>query len=856
MVALFSIFAAFPLSSGTGFEFLRAPLFPVKMKCCDQNRTASSSPPLRSTPSSSSSLSHHPEEEDGADALETAATAQAASSSAAQHMETHPSSKLPSLRHDAAMTPSTSSSPGVARFFQGLAAGEDLAELIRSLRRSLRTCYHECMRTSAAVFPSSSESASDAADTAAMALSTSPAAPHPLPSRSLSASQRQAYWSASRAAFLFAAESQAATEEATVLHCSPVTRSVLFPYYYPMSGAAEGAGAATLPLGTVLHGSDMTMILSDTRIAELARAELRRDPRNGWQQALRLLDQVTPTALTCALELELYRHTNGHHWAEALRCLWTLPPSQWTEMDVGAVLRSLYHAGRREQQLKRVHAKHSPAESTASSHLDGSASSKNSADESGTADRSGGGTAPLPSSSSQVFLARLIAQALRVHRAVEETRVLQWSTPSALNDTVGLIAQDQSAWREACLLLDKLIAARMSPTEKKASRASDAEQSAKAKSHATRQPSAPLTVTSAQASSALYKLVQPNAVTIHQTCCALQQQCEVGLRYVRLLHDTSSDSIDLFSDIAATEDVLRLCIAGQKWQEALELVTQHQAMLRNRRSASSNAIRHAFHPSQVPSTSARPQAVAATLPSDRQHYRPDVFVQLVRLLGSAPPARPAAYTLLQSQARSSTCESASAASAAASPQSVALGRSKHYNADTLSRAYNCLLQGSDTLAAADAIVSELNHHYETDGRLAESSLHSCTSTAAVTDPYDVKLAGLETESVAHVAYLCCVAGNWERALHHTNALLHAPRYKATFLPTARLHDAMQYALEQAPPPGPSWELSMRLFTDMMERHVPNSEVSFQSVVKRCFAGGAPEQAQKLFHMVLKRGVRS
>lgn len=199
---------------------------------------------------------------------------------------------------------------------------------------------------------------------------------------------------------------------------------------------------------------------------------------------------------------------------------------------------------------------------------------------------------------------------------------------------------------------------------------------------------------------------------------------------------------------------------------------------------------------------------------------------------------------------------------ASAVKSVDLGRSKHYNTDTLSRAYNCLLQGSATFEAAEPIIEELNQRYSmqrAEARLSASNHRESPSAASQGDAelaYNRKLAGLETESVAHVAYLSCVAGDWVRALHHTNALLHASAFQATFLPTARLHDAVQYALEQAPPPGPQWQVSLKLFTDMMERNVPSSEVSFQSVVKRCFAGGAPDQAQRLFHLVLKRGVRS
>jgi hypothetical protein len=765
------------------------------------------------------------------------------------------SPRLPSLRRTTTAAPVESSLHGLGRYFQGLAAGDDLAGLIRGLRSSLCACYQECMRTKQSS-PSPKGLSSDALVSSGTTSDWAPAEPHRLPAgTTLNASLRRDYWSASRAAFLFAAESAAAAEEATILHCSPVTRSVLFPYYYPM-GNSEGGGATTaapaaLPLGGVLRGGDMKMILSDVRVVELAREAVTHNPRYGWQDALRLLKQVSPTPLTCAVELELYRQTDGHHWAEALRCLWSVPPTRWTEMDAGAALRTMYHAGRRVQrQHMRAHHE-AAAPSTSSTDI------RNAKGAQGAARQTQTGTA-----TPNVFLARLISQAMRIHSTVRENGALKWSTASACNDTLGLIAQDPSAWREACLLLDRLLAAQASTSEEAKHTAAVPVGVAKEtcgfieESSVAYQQSAVHAIAPTRANSALYRLVRPNAVTIHQTCRALQQHWDVALRYVQCLRETSGDALDLLSDIAATEDVLRLCIAGQRWQEALNLVVEHQAAMHQKRR------RTLAGASTSASSNLSVRVVTSELPNKRQHYRPDIFVQLVRLLSSAPAARRVAYTLVQQSCDSSPALAPAVVVArheAAATSSDPLSVSKHYNLDTVSRAYNCLLQGSTTLNAADAIVDKLNERYRVDGdtrtSFRETATASLSSPQSDTNECDKKLLGLETESVAHIAYLASVAGNWERALHHTNALLNSPRYRSTFFPTARLHDAVQYALEQAPLPGPSWKLSMKLFVDMMERNVPSSEVSFQAVVKRCFAGGAPDQAQNLFHLVFKRGVR-
>ncbi|CBZ29631.1 conserved hypothetical protein [Leishmania mexicana MHOM/GT/2001/U1103] len=824
----------------------------------------------------------------------------------------------PALASDAA-TPAAasavSSAQGLARYFHGLAAGDEMAGLIRGLRSSMWQCYQDCLhRPAAAQVPTLSVLASGGASgleasvdgsaalssriddaplressfadagtqftspvnhgvgMSAAPLATAPATPAPIPPGKLKSVERRQYWSATKAAMLFAVESPSVAEEATALHCSAITRSLLYNYYYPSEGgdAASRSPRVSTTLGTApamstLHRGEVRWVLSDTRVAELAREALKMDRCDGgvcgWQRALALLRQVDPSPLTSTVELELYRRTNGHHWAEALRCLWRIEPAHWTEMDVAAAVRCLYSAGRRYHQENSVSL---------------------SADEAARATTEGGERGSHASSSR--FQARLKAEALRIHHAVEAAGVLRWSTSSTFNDTLGLVALDTAGWLDACALLDKLLAGAAAAAcsgdmgvRKGATRGAvgvvrrekalhtvqritgdeavaDSElflvstfYESEMLSHSDAKLVASHSPQRARSPELLYHLVRANAVTVHQTCRALRSRWDVGLRYVQLLQDAFADTLHLPSDTVATEDVLRLCIAGQQWEAALRLVTAHQAAMTDS--------------DRLPAASEVAASKRATLPQHRKHYHADVFVQLVHLFGSVQASRSAAYDLIHRYAASSAALSAACVKVNRNSSTMlGLGLSKHYNMNTLSRAYNFLVQSADTLDAAEQVLEHLR-------RSRSPPLQGCSAAAHETKGHagggagcplrdtDAELAGLETESVTHIAYLSAVAGDWRRALHHANALLHEPRYRTTFFPTARLHDAVQYALEQAPSPGPSWQVSLQLFTDMMERNVPSSEVSFQSAVKRCFAGGVPDQAQRLFHFVLRNGVR-
>ncbi|RNF24299.1 uncharacterized protein Tco025E_02588 [Trypanosoma conorhini] len=154
---------------------------------------------------------------------------------------------------------------------------------------------------------------------------------------------------------------------------------------------------------------------------------------------------------------------------------------------------------------------------------------------------------------------------------------------------------------------------------------------------------------------------------------------------------------------------------------------------------------------------------------------------------------------------------------------------------------------------------QLSRHFSTDttGKACNVMLRYCPTIAEARiwlQTLGAKNMSVENESYEHLMVLHAREGDWREALSLFNALLTDPRRQRLYIPSAKAHDAVQYALERAPPPGPSWELSLTLFARMCDLHVPISEVAFQSVVKKCFAQGRTEQAQSLFRFVVRYGV--
>ncbi|CUF50690.1 Hypothetical protein, putative [Bodo saltans] len=150
------------------------------------------------------------------------------------------------------------------------------------------------------------------------------------------------------------------------------------------------------------------------------------------------------------------------------------------------------------------------------------------------------------------------------------------------------------------------------------------------------------------------------------------------------------------------------------------------------------------------------------------------------------------------------------------------------NSDIKSRAINAMVQSARSTHEAHQWSNEL----ETHGLLEEN------------------------ESLVHRVQLCAQENMWRESLRLCGILLHDRCHQGvgSYIPTASLHDWSQYAINSAPAPGPSWEVSVSLFSHMMAAHVPMSDVSFQAVVRRCFSQGASQQANNVFALMMKRGV--
>lgn len=174
--------------------------------------------------------------------------------------------------------------------------------------------------------------------------------------------------------------------------------------------------------------------------------------------------------------------------------------------------------------------------------------------------------------------------------------------------------------------------------------------------------------------------------------------------------------------------------------------------------------------------------------------------------------------------------------------------SRHYNAHTLSRSYNFMLQHAQT--ARDAA-----HYYKellALGQRAPAQRTQAKEGACV--HHGERDRFVENESYAHLANLYARADRWLEALRCFEPLLHDARRQGLYVPTAQMHDTLQYAMHRAPSPGPSWEYGLFLFEEMCRRHVPISDVSFRCTVQRCFHQGARAQAQALLVLAIKAGV--
>lgn len=136
------------------------------------------------------------------------------------------------------------------------------------------------------------------------------------------------------------------------------------------------------------------------------------------------------------------------------------------------------------------------------------------------------------------------------------------------------------------------------------------------------------------------------------------------------------------------------------------------------------------------------------------------------------------------------------------------------------------------------------------------SAHEATTAAKWSQELSSLGLAEENESLAHRVELCSRAGMWLESLQLCHVLLdeRCHRGVGSYVPSSTLHDWAQYAVNVAPSPGPTWDVSVALFSRMVTAHVPLTDVSFQAVVRRCFSQGAAQQANNVFAVMMKRGV--
>ncbi|PWU99325.1 hypothetical protein C4B63_9g492 [Trypanosoma cruzi] len=309
------------------------------------------------------------------------------------------------------------------------------------------------------------------------------------------------------------------------------------------------------------------------------------------------------------------------------------------------------------------------------------------------------------------------------------------SAPSAVNDALGLLGADGQQWVMACRLVKTMLL-----NLEKEGRTGESSGT-----------------------------VRPNMVSIYQMFRALRQHWHLALQHASLM--IREGDICISDDREVTDRLLKACVVGYRWVEALRTV---------QKSLESN-------PSE----------------EGRDFIHTDVFLRVLGMLHEHQKGFLATQLFQQPQL------------------------SRHFSKDTTGKAYNVMLRYCNT-------VSEARVWLQTMG---------------------TKNILVENESYEHLMILYSREGVWQQALSLFNALLTDPQRQRLYIPCAKAHDAVQYALERVLPPGPSWEVSMTLFTRMCELNVPISEVAFQSVVKKCFSQGKADEAQSLFRFVVRHGVR-
>lgn len=710
---------------------------------------------------------------------------------------------------------------GLHAFFSGLAAGDEMVGLVQTLRRTV--LEH--------VFPEHDRRECEGhADT-----TESP--PIHLPSFSSSMASLRA---AIKAAMLLSTEHPIAAEEATFFYHSPSTHSCLLRD----SRREEDHDRRTV---FPIHEGRLRMLLSDRAAVVLARRHLR--TAHHAEAALQVLSQVEPTPAVCALLVEC--HCEAGQWKEALASLHAIPPPLWTEVDVSHAIRALYHAALSGE----VETMRSPSSS--------------------------------PSSHSSTYRNPL-TEPLRLLATARENGVL-WSSPGAVNDALGLLSLDRRLWPHAVELLDSLLLSSSSLSSSSASPSSPTSTPEPPAAHLPSEPaSTSVAVTTTNHSDEMLTFyatgegdlvphqpvwelfdafadtavnssssnsrqhgrgsspslstrdLRANAVTVFQACGALRARPDLAFRYANALVKTHK--IAYSTDFKATEAFLRVCVRDGRWDAAL-------AVLREARHGAADGTARGKHKGKEGTHQHGPRA-----------YSADILLSLLRLLGEK------GATEHYAEVFASLWNSSGFVSNGANPEAPARDLSKYYRTRTLYRAYNTMIQHASRASEAEGYYAALKS-------IASPSWSPGEPEDGANEPGSGgEDARLESKSYERLTMLYAQEGDWERALGCLNTLLHHPKRKLHYVPTPAVHDAVQYALEQSaacsarssqlpsqapssPPLAAPWQVSVALFKEMCEREVPTSPIAFRSVVRSCFAQGASEEAQKLFQLLMRRGVR-
>lgn len=563
-------------------------------------------------------------------------------------------------------------------------------------------------------------------------------------------------------------------------------------------------------------------LLDPAAVTAFVRRRYRAPARAGqWVTALRWLHSTSLTPAVAGLRIDICRRVG--HWRLALAALQGIPPPQWTEMDVSGTLQSLYEEARKHATTNASSGISSrPARSALSPQSSRTCEEQERLGTKGVEERAGGSECISPEGDT----APLVKAALGIMRTASH-HVSHWSSPAALNSTLALLlSASPSGWREALELLEHTLslsspapaaALQSERNEEERMRELDGDEggSTRVRPGFSSSPnyfdrdaedaSSRLVEDNGSNSSSdvvclekrgkrygILRGMRPNAVTVFHTCQVFQSQWAIALACG--LEMIRRYDVPIAEDLPCLESLLEHCVEGQRWTEALEIMERSNM----------------YHQQK------RREGGAATLHGTRDHHSASSAQQQRRL-----------RKRLQIPLATLLCQNEGAYMRHPDVFSPA-AMSKYFNHHTLSRAYNTLLQHSTQ--ASDAT------HWRNELQRLRCSV--------------------ENESLVHLVTLHSKEGAWRAALSSLEEILQDPARQRFFVPTAALHDTVQYALEQAPPPGASWEVSVRLFTDFTStRQVPLSDVAFQSVVKKCFSQGAHTQAQHLFEYLIRHGVK-